>query len=64
MKTHARGLILGGVEQAHGGFSEEVVDFPMVCDGCAEEIAAGATARMHARTGQLYCARCAAQPSP
>ncbi len=64
VKTHARGLILNGVEQLHQGFSEEHIDFDMVCDGCAEEIPAGSTARMHQRTGQLFCARCAAQPHP
>lgn len=58
VKARPRGLFVDGVEHIHEGFVEEVLLVATMCDGCGGEIAEGVTARLHRRTGQLYCGRC------
>lgn len=60
VKPLRRGLYLDGVEQPVKGYSDEVLEIDMVCDGCVEEMPAGSTGRLHEITGQLYCERCSA----
>ena len=61
VKSTARGLVVDGVEHLRDGFREERVDVACVCDGCGAEMPEGSVGRMHARTGELFCARCAAR---
>jgi ferredoxin-NADP reductase len=61
VKASARGLVVDGVEHLHEGFREETLDLACVCDGCGAEMPAGTTGRLHARTGELFCGRCAAR---
>ncbi|MBM7068698.1 2Fe-2S iron-sulfur cluster-binding protein [Actibacterium sp. 188UL27-1] len=61
VKTIARGVIRGQVEVDLEGFTEELLDVATVCDGCIGEIAAGDTAKMHRRTGELFCLNCEGQ---
>lgn len=61
VKSSARGLILGGVEQPVEGWSDEVTLIATICDGCGNEMLAGARGRMHVRTGQLFCEGCSAR---
>lgn len=58
VKKAARGLIVDGVEHLHEGFSDEILDVGTVCDGCGGEINTGETARLHKRTGRLFCSSC------
>ncbi len=58
VKTTARGVFRGGIEVDLEGYSTEVTDVGTICDGCMGEIAAGEAARMHKRTGELFCTRC------
>ncbi len=61
VKSRARGLVIDGVEHRHEGFREETVEVACLCDGCEGEIAEGSVARLHARTGELFCAACSAR---
>lgn len=61
VKSRERGIILGGEEHLHVGYSIETVDIGTLCDGCEQEIEAGAQGRMHKRTGQFYCMNCEGQ---
>lgn len=58
VKPARRGLIVDGKEQPIKGYTDEVLEFGMVCDGCTAEMPAGSTGRLHELTGQLYCATC------
>jgi ferredoxin-NADP reductase/ferredoxin len=58
VKHKPRGLFVDGVEHLHEGFTEEVLGLDGMCDGCGAEIPQGASARLHKRTGQLYCRGC------
>lgn len=58
VKPTARGLIVDGVEHLREGYSLEHITVATICDGCFEEILEGATARMHQRTGELFCMAC------
>jgi len=58
VKSQMRGQILDGVERYKEKFVDELIEVDTVCDGCGGEIQAGARARLHARTGELYCAGC------
>jgi ferredoxin-NADP reductase/ferredoxin/truncated hemoglobin YjbI len=60
VKGEPRGLVVDGVEHRVDGYSKEVLSLGSVCDGCGEEIPSGAEARMHRRTGKLFCEQCAA----
>lgn len=62
VKSSARGLIVNGVEEIKEPPSDVVVDAACLCDGCQDEIAAGATARYHPDGGTLFCKACAAAP--
>ncbi len=64
VKSTQRGRIMDGVEHRKEGFSVEEIDIATVCDGCTGEIRAGETARMHRRTGELYCEGCSARKVP
>jgi len=61
VKSSPRGLIRDGVEQQVEGYSDEVIDFATVCDGCTSEMNPGARGRMHIRTGKLFCTVCSAR---
>lgn len=61
VKSAPRGLIVDGVEQEPEKVTDERVEVATVCDGCASEMPEGSTGRLHWRSGQLYCARCAAK---
>lgn len=58
VKSKARGMIIDGEEIIKEGFVEEVIVVATVCDGCFEEICEGDRARLHQRTGKLYCSNC------
>jgi NAD(P)H-flavin reductase/truncated hemoglobin YjbI/ferredoxin len=58
VKARPRGLVIDGVEHLHEGFQVETLLIATICDGCQAEIAEGAQARLHRRTGQLYCDAC------
>lgn len=60
VKSSPRGMFIDGIEHRHEGFSDEELDFAMVCDGCAGEMPQGSTGRLHRRTGKLFCANCSA----
>lgn len=61
VKSTQRGLILDGEERLLSGFSEERLEFDMMCDGCHQEMLTGSLGRMHRRTGELFCERCSAR---
>lgn len=61
VKSTQRGLIMDGVEHKKQGFSLETVSIATLCDGCASEVDAGETVRMHRRTGQIFCGKCGAR---
>jgi NAD(P)H-flavin reductase/truncated hemoglobin YjbI len=58
VKTKARGMIVDGVEQVREGYTAVTIEIPTVCDGCVGEVRLGESARMHNRTGELFCERC------
>ena len=58
VKSTPRGLIVDGKERLLEGYSLEVLDMAMVCDGCGAEMPEGARGRLHRRTGQLFCMGC------
>ena len=62
VKPTARGLISRGVEQPLHTHVVETLDIASVCDGCEEEIPAGAPVRYQFRIGTLHCANCAQIP--
>lgn len=64
VKSSERGMIFDGREHLHVGYSVESIDIGTMCDGCAAEIAAGSTVRMHRRSGQIFCCDCQPQPEP
>ncbi|MEO1303318.1 MAG: hypothetical protein AAFV36_09155 [Myxococcota bacterium] len=61
VKPAARGVMRGKVEVDLEGFTNEVLDVATVCDGCRGEIDEGETAKMHRRTGELFCLNCEGQ---
>ncbi len=61
VKQAPRGLVRDGVEMPAEGYSEETVDVATICDGCAEPMDVGSLGRLHVRTGELFCGRCAAR---
>ena len=61
VKPAARGVMRGTVEVNLEGFTDEVLDVATVCDGCCGEIIEGQTAKMHRRTGELFCLNCEGQ---
>ncbi len=62
VKSETRGVIVDGIESNVDGFIEETTRMETLCDGCTEEIGIGETARIHKRTGGLYCPDCSARP--
>lgn len=60
VKSVPRGLILNGQEVMLEGFTSETLSIGSVCDGCQAAIATGSVARMHRRTGELFCEGCEA----
>ena len=64
VKSEARGLIMDGVEELREGFSVVTIEVATVCDGCVGEIDEGEEARLHNRTGELFCQRCGADALP
>lgn len=60
VKSEARGLILNGEEHMREGHTVVLVEVATVCDGCVGEVNVGESARLHNRTGELFCERCAA----
>lgn len=61
VKSAPRGLIVDGVEQEPEKVTDERVEVASVCDGCGSEMPEGSIGRLHWRTGQLFCAQCAAR---
>ncbi|MBL8677999.1 MAG: 2Fe-2S iron-sulfur cluster binding domain-containing protein [Myxococcales bacterium] len=61
VKSHARGLIVDGVEHDAEKTTLERVEVSTVCDGCASEMLVGSTGRLLWRTGQLFCQQCDAR---
>ena len=59
VKPAARGLVIGGVEQALKVQAVERLAIDAVCDACGGEIKAGSPSRYVFRIGALHCARCA-----
>ena len=57
-----RGLFVDGVERMMEGYSLETIEVATVCDGCLGEIDEGERARMHRRTGELFCLACGGRP--
>lgn len=62
VKTAPRGLFVDGTEICLEGFTTESVTVDSLCDGCGEEIRSGHIARLHRRTGELFCERCEGSP--
>lgn len=60
VKSQARGMNINGREVIKADFVEEIIEVATVCDGCFEAIHEGERARLHQRTGKLYCATCEA----
>jgi ferredoxin-NADP reductase/ferredoxin/truncated hemoglobin YjbI len=61
VKGSPRGMIVHGQELPVDGVSDETLTVGAVCDGCEQEIPVGARGRLHARSGKLFCSRCAAR---
>ncbi len=59
VKGSARGMVVDGEEQALKPPERVVVECASMCDGCEDELPAGADARFHPRGGKLFCMRCA-----
>lgn len=59
VKSKARGMIVDGVERHREGYATVTIEVATVCDGCVGAVELGETARMHNRTGELFCERCA-----
>lgn len=60
VKPAPRGVYRNGVEHSLEGYSAEDITVDTICDGCFEEVRVGDKARMHIRTGELFCAKCEA----
>ncbi len=58
VKPAERGLMVDGEEQLKQGYSLEVIEVATICDACFHEIEEGERARMHRRTGELFCMSC------
>lgn len=58
VKPSPRGIYRDGVEHVLEGYVSEEITVDTVCDGCMEEIHVGDQARMHTRTGELFCKNC------
>ncbi len=56
--------VVGGQELPLDGFGEMVLDEGSLCNSCEQPIERGETVRYHLRTGETYCAVCAALESP
>lgn len=52
--------VMDGVEMAHDGFGELVLEDGTLCNSCGQEINKGQSVRYHLRTGETFCADCAA----
>lgn len=50
--------MVDGEEQLKQGYSLEVIEVAIICDACFHEIEEGERARMHRRTGELFCMSC------
>ncbi len=61
VKATARGLIIDGVEGPAEQITEEPIEVASLCDGCEAEMPEGSVGRLNSRTGELFCARCAAR---
>ncbi len=61
VKSVQRGIFYDGVEHKKEGYSVETIIVATLCDGCGGEVPVGATARMHKRTGELFCENCGAR---
>jgi ferredoxin-NADP reductase/ferredoxin/truncated hemoglobin YjbI len=59
VKTAPRGFVSDGIEQPLHDTSLQRLDIATVCDGCRQEIPAGALSRYRHRLGTLHCAACA-----
>ena len=59
VKAVPRGIVSDGMEQPLHTHTVQHLDIDAVCDGCQEEIPAGAPRRYHYRVGSLHCAGCA-----
>lgn len=64
VKSSARGMVIDGEEIHRAPPQMIVVEEAMVCDGCHEEIPAGASARYHEDGGQLFCRDCSGATIP
>ena len=62
VKSTGRGLFVDGVERMMEGYSLETIEVATICDGCLCEIVEGDRARMHRRTGELFCLECGGRP--
>jgi NAD(P)H-flavin reductase/ferredoxin/truncated hemoglobin YjbI len=58
VKSKERGVIMGGKEYLHEGYSLETLAIGSLCDGCFQEMPEGTQGRMHRRTGKLFCMAC------
>jgi len=58
VKPVERGIIIDGEELLKQGYSLERIEIATICDACFEEINVGDVARMHQRTGELFCMNC------
>ena len=58
VKYSPRGIYRDGVEHVLEGYVTEEITVATVCDGCFAEIHVGDQARMHTRTGELFCKDC------
>lgn len=58
VKPVERGIIIDGEELLKQGYSLERIEIATICDACLEEIDVGDLARMHQRTGELFCMNC------
>gem|GEM_PF-4377702 len=50
--------MVDGEEQLKQGYSLKVIEVAIICDACFHEIEEGERARMHRRTGELFCMSC------
>lgn len=60
VKDKAWPRVVGGVEVGLDGFSEIVLDEGSLCNSCEQVIKKGESVRYHLRTGETFCASCAA----